>query len=211
MTHIITQVMLQPIDGPFAKSLEAAGCDRIQDILGMQSIDIDSLTVDSLSDDGKTITQIPMPLGRKGLLRAFISYIKYTQYQQTFTSYLVLTSDDFDDYRTTVYNPNQPFEAPPAVQSSKPLVGAHSSPVDDFRRGIKRDKSHYVVLKEDKQWDNWKRSTLATAHSHGCEEVFNPSYKPSTADDIAIFDEKQKFIYSVFEEKLCTDMGKFFV
>ena len=47
MKHVITQVMLQPIDGPFAKSLEAAGCDRIQDILGMQSVDIDSLTVDS--------------------------------------------------------------------------------------------------------------------------------------------------------------------
>ena len=83
--------------------------------------------------------------------------------------------------------------------------------MDDFRKGIKRDKSHYVVLKEDKQWDTWKRSTLATARSHGCEQVFDPTYKPSTSDKISVFDEKQKFIYSVFEEKLKTDLSKFYV
>jgi len=40
---------------------------------------------------------------------------------------------------------------------------------------------------------------------------FDPKYKAVSDDDKAVFKEKQKFVYSVFEEKLKTDMGKFFV
>ena len=57
----------------------------------------------------------------------------------------------------------------------------------------------------------WQRSTISTARSHGCEQVFQPKYRPSSKDDKALFDEKQKFVYSVFETTLKTDMGKYFV
>ena len=63
-------------------------------------------------------------------------------------------------------------------------------------------------MKENKQWDDWRRSTLATARSHCCEEVFNSKYKPKTTEERDLFIEKQKFIYSVFDECLLTDMGK---
>ncbi|WP_371070137.1 hypothetical protein, partial [Salmonella enterica] len=102
----------------------------------------------------------------------------------------------FDVYRTSVYNPDLPPTPPPSMPRS---AIRPSSILDDFRKGIKRDKAHYQVFKEDKQWDSWRRSTLATARSHACEDVFDPSYRPSNHDEAAVFTEKQKFIYSVFE------------
>ena len=50
-----------------------------------------------------------------------------------------------------------------------------------------------------------------TAQSHGCEEILDPSYKPSTSEENNLFIEKQKFFYSVFQECLQTDMGKHYV
>ena len=106
-------------------------------------------------------------------------------------------------FRVKSYNPNAPISV-----STPRTVAPRSTAVSDFKKSIKRDKSHYTVLREDKQWDAWKRSTLATARSHSCEEIFNPSYVPSNSDERDLFHEKQKFIYSVFEEKLQTDIGK---
>ena len=53
--------------------------------------------------------------------------------------------------------------------------------------------------------------TVATARAHGCEDIFDGSYRPKAGDKTDIFVEKQKFMYSVFEEMLQTDMDKYFV
>ena len=49
---------------------------------------------------------------------------------------------------------------------------------------------------------------MVTTRSHCCEEIFNPTYKPKTPEEKDLFLEKQKFIYSVFDDCLLTDMGK---
>ena len=50
------------------------------------------------------------------------------------------------------------------------------SPLQEFEKGIRRDKAAYLVLKDDKAWDSWRRSTITTARTHKCEEIFDPSY-----------------------------------
>ena len=67
------------------------------------------------------------------------------------------------------------------------------------------------MLKTDKQWDALKKFTVATTHDHGCEDILDDSYRPKTVDEKDKSVEKQKFMYSVFEEMLQTDMGKYFV
>ena len=39
-------------------------------------------------------------------------------------------------------------------------------------------------------------------------DVLNKDYAPTGADDIALFAEKQKFLYAVLESKVLTDRGK---
>ena len=38
--------------------------------------------------------------------------------------------------------------------------------------------------------------------------MLDPNYIPTTVEDIQLFDEKQKFMYAVFEKTLLTDKGK---
>jgi hypothetical protein len=83
-----------------------------------------------------------------------------------------------------------------------------ATPLQDFEKGIRRDKAAYLALKDNKAWDSWRRSTIATARTHKCEEVFDPLYVATTDDNKALFRQKLLFIYSVFDEKLQTDMGK---
>jgi hypothetical protein len=48
--------------------------------------------------------------------------------------------------------------------------------------------------------------TIATAQA--VSEVLDDSYIPITPDDIALFQEKQKYLYAVLESKVLTDRGK---
>ena len=65
-----------------------------------------------------------------------------------------------------------------------------------------------MVLRDDAAWDNRNRSTVAQARAQDVDDVLNPSYVPSTKEEITLFEEKKKFMYAVFEKVLLTDKGK---
>jgi len=77
-----------------------------------------------------------------------------------------------------------------------------------FQRKTKLDITQYPELKDERMFENWKRSFLAVARSHHIDKVFDPDYTPSTPDDKALFAEKQLFAYTVLDQKLLTNMGK---
>ena len=80
-----------------------------------------------------------------------------------------------------------------------------------FKKEIKRDPALFLVLKEDNQWDSWRRNLIATARAQDVGEVLELTYSPSTLEEDKLFDEKKKFMHSVFERVLKTDKGKSFV
>lgn len=80
--------------------------------------------------------------------------------------------------------------------------------VQEFRRGIKRDKMHYEELKDDKHFNSWNRGFVATARMHHTDLVLDETYVPSDAAETAVFKEMQIFMYAILEEKLKTDKGK---
>jgi len=80
--------------------------------------------------------------------------------------------------------------------------------VQDFRRGVKRDKSHYDDLKDDKHFNVWNRGFVATAHMHHTDLVLQGDYAPRNDADAALFREMQTFMYAVMEEHLKSDKGK---
>ena len=111
-----------------------------------------------------------------------------------------VSEDEWDDYRISIYlPPGLPTAAnPPAATIAPTAAGAATrpstsafNPATEFRRGIKRDKSHYQAIKDEKQWDDFKRTTVATIQSHGCENVINPSYVQTTPDEIVLFEEQK--------------------
>ncbi len=80
--------------------------------------------------------------------------------------------------------------------------------VADFKRGIKRDIGLFSTLKQDKQWDVWQRATIAQARAQDLSEVLDGNYVPVIPTDQALFREKQKYMYAVFERTLLSDKGK---
>ena len=81
----------------------------------------------------------------------------------------------------------------------------------EFRKGIKRDKGNYNVLRDEKQWDEWKRQTVAMIYAHGYESITSISYTPSDPEEILLFREQNKYMFDVFTSILLTPMGKYIV
>ena len=77
----------------------------------------------------------------------------------------------------------------------------------EFRRGVKRDKTHYEDLKDDKYFNSWNRGFVATAHMHHTHLVLDENYVPKNDTERDVFKEMQIFIYAVLEEHLKTSKG----
>jgi hypothetical protein len=58
--------------------------------------------------------------------------------------------------------------------------------VKAFHRGVKRDKSHYEDLKDDKYFNTWNRDFVVTAHIYHTHFVLDDTYDPKMDVDIAV-------------------------
>jgi hypothetical protein len=119
------------------------------------------------------------------------------------------STDYFDDLAAGDGTP----QAAPASVKADPNAGGivgslEALTVQEFRRGVKRDKTHYEDLKDDKYFNTWNRGFVATAHMHHTHHVLDATYVPQTDVDVAVFKEMQTFMYAVLEDHLKTDKGK---
>ena len=206
LKYIIETVFGEPPDGDLIKGLKRFGVLNHMSLMTISEEKIEKL---EYLDDSNT--KIELHDGHKSLVKIFQAYMHH--YDLDSSDIMDISSDQFDYFRVKFYNPNAPISR--TTTSTSTTTSATTpftrNPANEFRKSVKRDKTQYSALKTEKQWDSWKRSTIATARAHGCEDIFDPGYTPKSGDDHDIFQEKQKFIYSVFEEMLQTDMGKHLV
>ena len=99
-------------------------------------------------------------------------------------------------------SPHHPPPPPPSVTASDPRAAPStpscSTQLLNFKRGIKRDISAYPTLKDEKYYESFKRSVLATARAHDHEEILQPTFRPrGDADSLELFRLKNYFMYSV--------------
>ena len=90
------------------------------------------------------------------------------------------------------------------------LTSTQASQAQQFVKGIKKDSSAYNDFKNENQWESWHRHFKIVCANHDCTEIIDPNYiVPSIAgDDKDLFDKKQIYMYSVFQDHLKTDMGR---
>jgi hypothetical protein len=174
-------------------------------------------------DDGSTTRLRIYSLSLIRILQAWNSYLlvehKMRRIDRLDTT--MINSESFDEYRVSTYDPNAPIKSSsgltgasnPTTSSASPSTSSKyaRTPVDDCRRIFKRDKGHYNEIKDEKQWDEWKRATISTIYAHGIKNIISPAYIPITPDDIVLFNEQNKFMYDVFNTVLKSPMGKHFV
>jgi len=208
LEHVVTVVFKQPKDGQLAKALERAGISEVFDVLTLNQPERDSLTY--LSDDGTTPS--PLSTGHKGMLKTFKLFVAFCSSSgAVIDDWTSVTKEDFDRFRISDACINATEKdntfSPPAQVTSHVTAPKKNDPLTDFKRGIKRDASLFIVLKDSKQWDSWHRSTMAQARAQDVSEVLNHSYVPITGGE-ELFEAKQKYLYAVFERVLQTDKGK---
>ena len=185
-------------------------------ILTLSTKSIDLLTYNDTTDN----VEKPIPIYVSAtfhIIRAWNQYLitQHNLIKVDWSDRSMINADAYDEFRVSVYDPDAPlssYKAPPPSPNLTPVKSTNfsqqSSALAEFRKGMKRDKTHYIALKDEKQWDDWKRKTVATVYAHGCENVISPSYTPSTADETLLFIEQNKFMYDVFTTILKTSMGK---
>jgi hypothetical protein len=219
---IMGTVLGQKQDSPLFKALDKAG---ITNVGGIPSLTDQAISRLKYPDDSSG-TPINRELGHGG----------YKQLICCFNAFVLMNNDegkpihgDWQDLTITAkFQEFQiiGFASYTMTQAPTPTMvtpGGHtrgnrpSSPrvrdlVLEFKKGIKRDPAYFAVLKDNKQWDSVHRTLKAqTCYQQDVDDVLYPSYVSKTAEDIALFDEKQKYIYSVLERILQTDEGKVIV
>lgn len=203
--RVLKDILEIPDDDILFKVLDYNGVpESMFDLISVRDEDFKSWIWNDGTDDRKLP---PFRISQMRILRAWNLHLQKEQGKAIvdwFDSFTV-SQDEWDKYRVSIYvdpsvNYVSPSQRPPGYASGS-NVGPTRPPYSaaaDFKRGIKRDKNHYKEIRDEKQWDDWKRSTVSTVYAHGCENILSQSYVPSSPDDSILFSEQQKFMYDVW-------------
>ena len=198
LKHVISTVLDYPDDGPLAKALAEAGCTQIHDFIACTPEECADMThKKDDGSDGKLAAHV------RNRVKAFQHHVMHRHNAgNAIADYQSLTQDEFDTFRVSpAFIAVQHGLAAPAAAGTK-------DPVSEFKKGIKRDPSLFEVMKDEKQWDTWQRSTMTMARSQGVEDVLDANYVAPAGTPQALFHEKQKYMCSVLQRTLQTDEGK---
>ena len=82
--------------------------------------------------------------------------------------------------------------------------------LNNFKKGTKRDASVYPIFKNDKYYDTFQRSFLASLKAQGLYDVADPEHDPENGDiyEKELFKGKQSFVFSVLVTSLQTEKGR---
>ena len=216
----VTTVLLQVVTGdPFDLCFRANGFTEFVDLLGLTESDIEALVYE---DPGPPVRKkVPVPRGYTQRLKILIAlYLKWSHKRPLDINIEDVTLVDFLDFRTSEYNPSAPFAATHRTVGTStaptgptllaaPLPTGGPTPAQQFDRGIKKDKDHYLEFNDEKYWDNFRRGVETTADIHGTSNILNGAYVPPPGDPNAVelFASQNRFMYAVWESKIKTDMG----
>ena len=205
LNHVLDNVLGRGDGTPLKNALIQNGIEGILDMGNLRQADIDTL---SYTDDKNT--QVPLNLGDKNIIRVFLQYVNYrTDLGAPIgDGWIAITRDDFNEYRAHLMASNAPGTSPTMSSSSTGPQRKPTSPVDTFRRGIKRDATQFPVLKDERMKDTWHHQFLNQARAQGVADILDHLYTPTTQEDKELFDEMQKFLYAVLDTTVRTDRGR---
>jgi hypothetical protein len=216
--HLIVEILGFDMEHPIPKALAVERAESIPDIISLREKDLVDLRYKSIDTDGAEHL-LPLGKGEQRLLAIIPSFVlvkrsKGDELKEA--DWLKITANEFQDYRASPdfidmrTGATATVPALPTTGTGHPQARTRDL-LYEFIRGIKRDPSQFPTLKDDKQWDVWNQDARAQAHSQDVMEIFTPRYKPVSPDNVALFDEKQKFMYAVLMKTVQTDVGKSFV
>ena len=180
------------MDHPFTLAFNQNGINDMGDLMSLTPNDIDGimyLDPNNIVPPGAQLTVVNLSLANRQRLKIIIQmYNMWTHHVGSLIDITTIDMNTFNEWRIRGYMPNLPLQvavgtdltinavnivplgAPPAP-GNPPHGGGHHhhgpSRAEQFNRGIKKDKDHYPEFKDEKGWDNFRRSVETTARTHG--------------------------------------------
>jgi hypothetical protein len=211
LQHVLDNVLQDTMDDGTAGVIgRALDKERIIDILDIISYSDDDFADLLYEDSASTVrTLSKAESNRIKLLKGYINWRTYIgQSVSTKDDWMAITGEQLSEFRITTTWFGMTTKGTSILTAPTPGTGTKRDLVSDFKKGIKRDMSYFPTLKQDKQWDNWNRATIAQARAQDVSNVLDPKYTPTDPTEIALFQEQKKYMYAAFERHLQTDKGK---
>jgi hypothetical protein len=196
LKHVVGNVLYQLLDGDLMNALVGAGANSVTEMAGLRESDIEGLTV--TADDGTTSA---LKRSKCAMVVCFCAFVRYraTQSSPIGDDWLGITPTEYNAFRVNPYwdgtiygNATRIYGNTDLPTAPSTCASAHDR-VDDSERGIKRDASRFLILKDEKQSDNWQTTTVAQASGQEFANVLDPIYTPTTTEDKALQGSAQDF------------------
>ena len=106
------------------------------------------------------------------------------------TDYSLITSHQINQYR--VSNEYKIYVKSGVPPQHKPnyAIDSEDTTLTAFKRGIKRDHTHFNDFKRYSDWDEWESHIKITATGQGVKEILDGSYIPKGIYEKTLFQEK---------------------
>ena len=203
--------------------------------IGIQDSPLDFNNVSQTTIENATYTDsngdaVTLNGAEQGKIRAFQGFIKYRiacQKPIGKMDWKGLAVEEFDDFRSSVYcDPNESMclrrgaevelaaiataSAGAGTSAAATIPTPNKGDLFEFRKGIKRDPSMFPLLKDRKSWKTYKLSLESQAKAQRTSDILEPKFVPSSTvpDAVALFQEKQIYMYSVFVRTMKADFAK---
>ena len=180
-------------------ALSAAGCQSIVDVLDLSKEDLKSIEWLNSAKEVQKLRIVEI-----NSLLAVSSWFA-TQSIKDESVFLTLTPDILSSHRRTSVTfpaPTTPTAVSGVTAPSSAKPPSALSAADEFKKGIKRDITAFTTFKDKKSWNQWYRSFTAIADAQGLGNVLNPSYKPVTPEEQALFGVLQSYAFAIFTTHL---------
>jgi len=222
LTHLVTVILGMEAE-PTITTLLQNGIDTLEIFMSLDEAFMAKLTYTETVET--VVENLPPVITTSVLSLNTLSVLRLQQGLRFLDSVDTELYDEFDMETCQHFN-NRQFLSfvkqsrtnPPTVQPPKDadviITTKVSSNTNDllkeWKKGIKRDIDHYPVLKEERNWLDWRRHVTTTATTHGIANLLKSDYKPPD-DQKDLFTEHNNFLFTVLLKKVQTANGKILV
>jgi len=162
--------------------------DQIHEVFHMEDMDIENGIWEDEEGNHKVLSRKKIQLIKR--LRAWNAYMRHEKKTMGLSNLdipwgdpTVINEDSFLEFTENIYMPKQTCKdfvlEQPSMVTSKPHHNSVNDLTHHFEKGIKRDKTHYKVLRDEDHYEEWRRGVISTAHAHGCEAIIDDTVKPT--------------------------------
>ena len=135
---------------PILPAFKQEAIETLMDIFTLSPDVIDTLTYSEKDSTTNQVTERSIGKGQQGWIKAFVEFVRYNNLE-TEEKLEKISLEEFNSFRIGKYTP-------PCLNSGITTTTYGSKEVDYFKKGMKRDKSQYSVLRQDSQWMHGKET-----------------------------------------------------